>query len=295
MQLGIGLPTYLGNLVDADAVLDWARRAEAAGFAALGVHDRPNSDTWEPIATLAAVATATERIRLATTAVILPTRDEALLVKQAAIVDRMSGGRLDLGVGVGLRPDDFELFGRTFAGRGRTFERQLERMAGLWRDAVATAEAGTAMGPAPSRRPRPRLWVGGYAPAAADRAIRHGDGYLFGAPGLATMARRTPEIKAQAAAAGRADFPVAGLAYVLVSQDEREIDEAEHLITRYYRTLSKPFRELVAIGDDEAIAATIDGYRAAGLDLLHLLPVSRSADQVERLARIALIAPAGPG
>lgn len=291
MQLGIGLPTYLGNLVDADDVLDWVRRAEAAGFAALAVHDRPNSDTWEPIATLAAIATATDRVRLATTAVILPTRDEALLVKQAAVVDRMSGGRLDLGVGVGLRPDDFELFDRPFAGRGRTFERQLERMAVLWREAIDTAEAGTSMGPAPVRRPRPRLWVGGYAPTAAGRAIRHGDGYLFGAPGLATMASRTPEIKAAAAAAGRADFPVAGLAYVLVSTSQREIDDAERLITRYYRTLAKPFRELVAIGDEETIAGTIDGYRDAGLDLLHLLPVSRSADQVDRLAGIAQAVP----
>jgi len=144
------------------------------------------------------------------------------------------------------------------------------------------------MGPAPVQRPRPRLWVGGYAPAAAGRAIRFGDGYIFGAPGLATMARRTPEIKAAALAAGRPDFPVAGLAYVLASTDRAETDEAERLLTRYYRTLAKPFGELVAVGDDDALRATIAGYRGAGLDLLHLVPVSRSADQVERLARIAL-------
>lgn len=288
MQLGIGLPTYLGNLVGPGDLLDWARRAEAAGFESVSVHDRPLSDTWEPLVALAAVAAVTERIRLATTAVILPTRDEALLVKQAAVVDAVSGGRLDLGVGVGARADDFELFGRPFAGRGRTFERQLERMAALWRDAVDTAATGSAMGPAPVQRPRPRLWVGGYAPAAAGRAIRFGDGYIFGAPGLATMARRTPEIRAAALAAGRPDFPVAGLAYVLASTDRAEIDDAERLPTRYYRTLAKPFGELVAVGDDEALRATIAGYRAAGLDLLHLVPVSRSADQVERLARIAL-------
>jgi alkanesulfonate monooxygenase SsuD/methylene tetrahydromethanopterin reductase-like flavin-dependent oxidoreductase (luciferase family) len=290
VQLGIGLPTHFGNLVERDAVLDWARRAEAAGFAALTVHDRPASDTWEPLATLATLATATERIRLVTTAIILPTRDEALLAKQAAVVDRMSDGRLDLGVGVGLRPDDFELFGRPFAGRGRTFVRQLERLSRLWAEAIASAESGTAMGPAPAQRPRPRLWVGGYSPAAPGRAILHGDGYIFGAPGLAAMTDRTPRIKAAAKEAGRPDFPVAGLAYVLLSTSRAEIDEAERLLTRYYRTLSKPFRELVAIGDDDAIAATIDGYRAAGLDVLHLLPVSRSAEQVDRLARVAALA-----
>jgi alkanesulfonate monooxygenase SsuD/methylene tetrahydromethanopterin reductase-like flavin-dependent oxidoreductase (luciferase family) len=236
------------------------------------------------MATLAALAAVTERVRLATTALILPTRDEALLVKQAAVVDLISGGRLDLGVGVGLRENDFELFGRPFAGRGRTFVRQLERMEALWRDAVETSESGTAMGPAPVQRPHPRLWVGGYAPTAADRAIRFGYGYIFGAAPAEAMARRTPEIKAAAAAAGRPDFPVAGLAYVVVTTSQAEIDEAERLLTRYYRTLARPFGELVAAGDAGVVAAAVERYRAAGLDLLHVVPVSRSADQVERLA-----------
>ncbi len=287
MRLGIGLPTHLGNGIEPLAVLDWARRAEAAGFEAVGVHDRPHSDTWEPVATLAAVAAVTERVRLATTVVLLPTRDEALLVKQAAVVDAVSNGRLDLGVGVGARPNDFELFGRRFAGRGREYERQLERIDALWREAVETAVAGSSLGPASVQRPHPRLWVGGYAAAATERAIRFGDGYIFGAAGIDAMTRKTPEIRSAAAAAGRLDFPVAGLAYVLSSTDAAEIDEAERLLTRYYGSLHKPFRDLVAVGDDARIAATIDAYRAAGLDILYLIPVARSADQIERIARAA--------
>ncbi|MDO8484396.1 MAG: LLM class flavin-dependent oxidoreductase [Candidatus Limnocylindrales bacterium] len=286
MRLGIGLPTYLGNEIEPGGVLDWARRAEAAGFDAVAVHDRPHADTWDPIATLAAVAAVTERVRLATAVVLLPTRDEALLVKQAAVVDAVSGGRLDLGVGVGGRINDFELYGRPFAGRGREFERQLGRIDELWRGAVETAQAGTSLGPAPIQRPRPRLWVGGYAAASTDRAVRFGDGYIFGAVGIDTMTRRTPAITAAAAAAGRSDFPVAGLAYLLSSTDAAEIDEAERLLTRYYGSLHKPFRELVSIGDDEAIAGMIGAYRAAGLDVLHLIPVARSADQIDRIARV---------
>ena len=287
MRLGIGLPNYLAGAIEPKAVLDWAREAERAGFDAVSVHDRPHSDTWDPIATLAAVAGVTERVRLATTAVILPSRDEALLVKQAAVVDVISGGRLDLGVGVGARRNDFELFGRPFAGRGREFERQLGRIDELWRGAVEAREAGTNLGPAPVQRPRPPLWVGGYATASSARAVRFGDGYIFGAAGLEAMTRRTPEIKAAAAAAGRPDFPVAGLAYVLSSTNATEISEAERLLTRYYQTLHKPFHELVSVGDDETIAATIGGYRAAGLDVLYLLPVARSAEQIGRLARVA--------
>lgn len=290
MQLGIGLPTHFGNLVPPATVLDWARRAEATGFDAITAHDRPHADTWEPIITLAAVAAVTERIRLATSVVLLPTRDEALLVKQAAVVDRISNGRLDLGVGLGGRANDFDLFGRSFAGRGREYERQLARIDHLWRDSIATEESGTDLGPAPIQRPRPRLWVGGYAAAATERAIRLGDAYIFGAAGVESMTRRTPEIKAAAAAAGRPDFPVAGLAYVLATTDQAEIDEAERLLTRYYGSLHKPFRELVTVGADAAIATMIDAYRAAGLDRLYLLPVTRSVDQIDRLAGLAGVA-----
>jgi alkanesulfonate monooxygenase SsuD/methylene tetrahydromethanopterin reductase-like flavin-dependent oxidoreductase (luciferase family) len=287
MRLGIGLPTYLGNVIEPRAVLDWARRAETAGFAAVAVHDRPHADTLDPLATLAAVAAVTERVRLATTVVLLPTRDEALLVKQAAVVDRLSNGRLDLGVGVGGRANDFELFGRSFAGRGREYERQLARITELWAGAVASEEDGTQLGPAPIQRPRPPLWVGGYAPSSIDRAVRLGDGYIFGAAGVAGMAAKVPAIRAAAAAAGRTDFPVAGLAYVLLSTDRAEIADAESLLTRYYQQLHKPFNDLVAVGDERAMEATIAAYRDAGVDLLHLIPVSRSADQIERIAAVA--------
>lgn len=293
MRLGIGLPTYLGNVIDPRAVLDWARRAEKAGFAAVAVHDRPHADTWDPLATLAAVAAVTERVRLATASIILPTRDEALLVKQAAVVDRISGGRLDLGVGVGARANDFELFGRPFAGRGREFERQLARIDELWAGAVTSEESGTQLGPAPIQRPRPPLWVGGYAPAAIDRAVRYGDGYIFGAAGVAGMAAKIPVIREAAAKAGRSDFPIAGLAYVLLSTDAGEIADAELLLTRYYQHLHKPFNDLVAVGDERAIQATLAAYREAGVDRLYLIPVSRSADQIERIAAVADVRPEG--
>jgi alkanesulfonate monooxygenase SsuD/methylene tetrahydromethanopterin reductase-like flavin-dependent oxidoreductase (luciferase family) len=293
MRLGIGLPTYLGNVIDSRTVLDWARRAEKASFAAVAVHDRPHADTWDPLATLAAVAAVTERVRLATASIILPTRDEALLVKQAAVVDRISGGRLDLGVGVGARANDFELFGRPFAGRGREFERQLARIDELWAGAVASEKSGTQLGPAPIQRPRPPLWVGGYAPAAIDRAVRYGDGYIFGAAGVAGMAAKIPVIREAAAKAGRSDFPIAGLAYVLLSTDAGEIADAELLLTRYYQHLHKPFNDLVAVGDERAIQATLAAYREAGVDRLYLIPVSRSADQIERIAAVADVRPEG--
>src|SRR6266536_3443671 len=123
-EAGVGLPGYLGGAVEPAIVIEWARRADQAGFHGVAVHDRPNHDAWDPLATLAAAATVTERVRLATTAVLLPAYDETLLARQAAVVDRVSGGRLDLGVGLGARADDYQALGRPFGGRGRRLRRR---------------------------------------------------------------------------------------------------------------------------------------------------------------------------
>lgn len=284
MRLGIGIPSYQGNAIEPEAVLEFARRAEASGFAAIAVHDRPNHEAWEPIVTLAAVAPITTRVRLATGALLLPTRDETLLAKQAVLVDRLSGGRLDLGLAVGGRADDFEAFERPFANRGATFERQLARLDELWTKAVASETSPANPGPAPAKRPRPRIWVGGYAASAPERAVRFGDSYLFGASGVAAMRDRIPEIRAAAAAAGKSDFEIGGLAYIVPSTDRATLTAAEAILTRYYGHLHKPFDELVHHGDDDALRDVIGTYRSTGLDILHLIPVSSSPDVVDRLS-----------
>jgi alkanesulfonate monooxygenase SsuD/methylene tetrahydromethanopterin reductase-like flavin-dependent oxidoreductase (luciferase family) len=290
MEIGVSLPTYFGNLIGRRDLIGWAVRAEEIGFDAVAVHDRPAHDTWEPLASLAVVAGVTERIRLATTVVLLPTREVALVAKQAAVIDQASDGRLDLGVGVGASADQFEALGRSFAGRGREYERQLARLNELWSAAIETEESGAASGPAPVQRPRPTLLVGGYAAPAYDRALRFGDGYIFGAAGIAAMTEKTPEIRRRAADAGREGFLVHGFAYMLLSTDDAEIDEAEQLLLRYYGTLRKPFREMVTIGDADRIRAMITSYRAAGLDRLYLFPVTRSVEQLDRLRSVLEVA-----
>jgi alkanesulfonate monooxygenase SsuD/methylene tetrahydromethanopterin reductase-like flavin-dependent oxidoreductase (luciferase family) len=102
MRLGIGLPNTLAYETDRALMLDWARLAEEAGFHLLGTIDKPNYDSWDPLVTLAGVTGVTERIRLATTILLLPPRNEVLVAKQAAVVDQLSGGRLVLGVAQAL-------------------------------------------------------------------------------------------------------------------------------------------------------------------------------------------------
>src|SRR5688500_4772790 len=118
MEVAIGLPTTIRG-VERDQVLEWARRAEARGFSSLGTIDRIVYDNYEPLIALAAAAAVTERIRLATTILIAPYRVNGVLVaKQAASVDRLSNGRLVLGVAVGGREDDYVASGADFHARG---------------------------------------------------------------------------------------------------------------------------------------------------------------------------------
>src|SRR5262245_26539762 len=114
MRVGIGLPNTTPG-ADRELLINWARQADEGPFSSLSVLDRLVYDSYDPLTVLAAAAVVTERIRLATTIVISPLRNTALLAKEAASVDALSGGRLTLGLAVGARPDDYSAAGVDYA------------------------------------------------------------------------------------------------------------------------------------------------------------------------------------
>src|SRR5207302_7817206 len=127
---------------------------------------------------LAAAAAVTERIRLATTIMIAPYRANAALVaKQAATIDHLSGGRLVLGVAPGGREDDYEASGVDFHTRGKRFDAMLEQWERIW--AGESFGAAGAIGPRPPRG-RPALLIGGSVERAFERAARYADGWIMG-------------------------------------------------------------------------------------------------------------------
>ena len=180
MKLGIGLPNPVPGTAG-ETLVEWARKAESAGFSSLATIDRIAYPSYESLVTLAAVAGATERIGLVTNVLLAPTRNPVLLAKMAASVDQLSGGRLTLGLGVGSRKDDFDAIGQRFEDRGKHFDQTLELMHRVWKGELVNG-AQKPIGPAPVRSVVPIL-IGGYGDPAIRRVVKWGIGYTVGGSG----------------------------------------------------------------------------------------------------------------
>ncbi len=286
MDVGIGLPTSISGATGAD-VVGWARDAQAAGFTTLGTIDRLVHTSWEPLTTLAAAAAVTDRIRLATSILISPLRSNtALLAKQAATVDRLSGGRLTVGLAVGSRPDDFEASGVERTGRGARTGAQVEELRRLWTRAQTGEEPF--VGPAPVRLGGPEVILGGHSPLALSRAARLADGWIGGGTGPMMFGQGAQAFKAAWAEQGRTGTPrLLALAYFALGEDATK--HTEGYLRSYYRDAG-PFVDHILRGaadSPEKLRRLVEVYTEAGCDELLLMPCSAERGQVE-LAATAL-------
>jgi probable F420-dependent oxidoreductase len=199
MRYGVVFPqTEFGN--DPQAIKDYAQTAEALGYDYLLVYDHvlgahPNRDPkltgpytyehpfHEPMVLFGYLAAATTRLGLVTGILILPQRQTALVAKQAAEVDVLSGGRLRLGIGIGWNYVEYDALGEDFHTRGRRAEEQIEVLRKLWTQPLVTHASAhhridnAGINPLPIQRPIP-IWFGGAADAVFKRAARLGDGWM---------------------------------------------------------------------------------------------------------------------
>ena len=151
-----------------------------SGRMAGGAEDFPSPD---PLIWLSFAAAATTRIRLATGILILPQRNPLILAKEVATLDRLSGGRVTLGVGVGWLEEEFKALGVPFAGRGERTDEYVAAMRALWTQDLASFSGPTVefrdvyLRPAPVQQPVP-IVIGGHSERAAQRAGQIGDGFF---------------------------------------------------------------------------------------------------------------------
>jgi alkanesulfonate monooxygenase SsuD/methylene tetrahydromethanopterin reductase-like flavin-dependent oxidoreductase (luciferase family) len=283
VDIGIGLPNTVPD-TEGRALIDWARHAEEAGFSTLGTIGRLVYPNYEELTALSAAAAVTSRIRLTTGVLLAPLyTNHALFAKQVASLDRLSGGRVVLGLGLGGRDDDFTASGLPTHGRGQVLEDQLATMKRVWSGADFGYAGG--IGPQPVRPGGPEVILGGATGASFERVARLADGWIMGGG--------TPDMFAQGAAAvdkawedvGRAGRPrKLTLAYFALGPDAR--DQADRYLHHYYAWLGD-FAGQIAAGaavSAEMVGAYAAAFESAGCDEIIFVPTAATLDQIDLLA-----------
>ncbi len=193
MRIGFSLLNNWG-IEDAQALVGLASRAEELGFDSVWVHDHVfnvghvfdrigGKPYYEPLTLLSFVAARTRRVRLGTSVLVLPYHNPIRLAKTAATLDVLSGGRLILGVGVGLIEKEIRAMGSPFAERGAFTDEAIAVMRSLWTedepsfDGKYSRFAGMKFSPKPLQKPSIPVVIGGVSRAAIRRAARLGDGW----------------------------------------------------------------------------------------------------------------------
>ncbi|WP_026411132.1 TIGR03619 family F420-dependent LLM class oxidoreductase [Actinomadura oligospora] len=219
MRIGFAVPVSGAWATPANQV-EVARRAEDLGYHSLWTlqrllnpadsPDRTYRNVSDPLVTLAYLAGLTERIRLGVAIVNLPFVAPPLLAKQAATLDHVSGGRLDLGLGTGWMPAEFAAAGTPMARRGARAEEFLAVLRTLWTDEVSEFHGEfydfppVVMEPKPVQKPGPPVLLGGGAEAALRRAGRLAAGWVSSSRAdLGDLGRSIGIVREAAEKAGR--------------------------------------------------------------------------------------------
>lgn len=304
MRFSISLPQFVGESFDTTGVKDYLARAEELGFDGGWTLEQTvgPAPLLAPLELLAYAAACTTRLRLGVAVLVTSLHDPLQLASAVTAVDRLSHGRLDLGVAPGGAGRQFPAFGVDGSSFVSSFTEGLELMKAAWSDEPRLTFHGRfrdvddlQIVPKPAQRPHPPIWFGGTAPAALARAVRHGDAFL-GAGSSTTAAfaeavhilRR--ELDEQAGLSGKdADrFTIGKRVYLIVDDDKsRAWDRALAGLHRIYgRTAG--LEGVAVAGTPADVVRGLAEVIAAGAQTVLLNPlgatVAQDREQMERLA-----------
>jgi probable F420-dependent oxidoreductase len=279
----------------ADFLWRLADLCEATVVDSLWLSDRLLTSALEPLTTLAAVAARTRRLKFGTAVLVLPFRSPILAAKSLATLDVLSNGRVFPVVGLGVdQRREWEAAGVPAGTRGARTDEAIEVIRRLWVEDEVTYKGSyftldrVRLLPRPVQTPPP-LWVGGNTEAALRRAGRLGDGWLASFIAPAAFARGVAEIRAHAAAAGRAipeDHYGTIIPFVFASTPEEGWRTAEPHLPRD-RADEATLRAMTAVGPPDAVATVIDRFVAGGGTKFVLRPMVTGPAMLDQMARLA--------
>ncbi len=274
------------------------RKIEDLGFDSIWLADGPTRNMPEPLPVLAYASAFTNHVKLGTCVYIIPVRHPLVTAKLTATVDRLSNGRLILGVGVGWRQEEFSGTGVAFEDRGKVADECLEILRQAWEKGTVRFEGSffriqnVEMELHPLQKPRPEIWVGGNGLSAARRAARFGEfwiptdftveEYQKGKLALAEACRKSNR--------SPSDVRMASHLLLILDRDRSKAEELAKTVADSLHTTVDDLREWSIIGDSTDIARRIEAYNEAGVTyhVFNFATRMRDEARMELLARDVL-------
>ena len=282
MKVRIGMGLGVAGLRDDSRFGDFVDGLESHGFDSLWLSERVGADAPDPVVGLAVAAGRTRSLKLGTSVQVLPGRNPALLAKEWASLDRLSGGRALPAFGLGNPlAAEHQAFGVSREDRAPIFDEALPLIRRLWReddvdhDGAHFSYRGLTVRPKPLQRDMD-VWLGGRAKSELRRCGRLGDGWLASFLTAAECADRRPVIEKAAAEAGRVIDDEHYGAMVLHARDD--VPDAVRQRLAALRPESDP-SDLVAVGPDH-LRARLDGYIDVGFSKLVVVPLDEPTSAV---------------
>ncbi|WTW97780.1 LLM class flavin-dependent oxidoreductase [Streptomycetaceae bacterium NBC_01309] len=280
------LPTMLPH--GRDEVLRWCRGIDEGPWSGLAVPERVAYTSHSMTVQLAAAAALTERVRLWTTIVVLPSHDAVRMAKDLASVDRLSNGRLTVGVGVGGREQDYRAVSAPFTRRWQRLDDQVATMRATWAGTPPEPDLDP-VGPPPVQAGGPPLVAGAIGPKATARAARWAagidDGTAIANPDAEALAEVATRVRAAWREAGRTDEPHLSTSIWYALGDDAETRLRSYAFD-YLKIFGPEIAEAIAdtatVHSPKALRTAVETVKAAGFHELFLVPTTTDPDELLR-------------
>lgn len=288
MTVGVALPQMARGL-DRTSFMAWCRGVDEGPFSSISAGERITFHNLDGFTLCSAAAAVTERVRIFVNVVVLPWHAPALVAKELASLDVLSGGRVDVAVGVGGRSQDYEALGSAFSGRHRRLDDGVDEIRRLWNGGLAAD--GQPVGPEPVQVGGPPLLASAMGPKSLARAARWADGIsgftlLGDASETSRLFRST---QAAWAGAGRQDKPrlVTG-SFVALGPDAATT--LRTFATEYLQVFSPDFAASLAaamtLHDPQRLIDVLDAVEAEGADEFIVVPATSDSGMLDLLADV---------
>ncbi len=289
MKIGLCFP-YTQEALSREVMLEWFRRVDEGPFSTISCGERLVGPSVDMMATLAAAAAVTERVRIVPTLYVLPMHSAIKVAKHAATLDLISGGRTTITVGIGGRIHDYMCMEKEPVRRHERMDEQVAQIRRIWAGEIPFAGAEP-VGPRPVQPGGPPILAGVMGPKAIRRAAKWADGvYSWSGNGVAKeMEEQQAWVVSAWQDAGREEPPerVAGFWYSLAPNADEKL---KAYVYKYIKAIGEGRARAMAKNVDrssrDAVRASLDAFEELGVEECWLNSATAEIAEIEGLLEV---------